>query len=150
MAARYRTCSVCDIREIRLPPRVIRIDQLSLSRRGGRAGGAFKIKDFTFFVFIAGLKVNFFSTAFFWGRRRPYKGRYAGNAKEPWKGARKNGRRFHRVTMDRRSTRDTKIVLLGSTGAWKFPSGAGHITLRTLYIPRIDRAIWQACSRDLS
>jgi len=40
--------------------RVIRIDQLSLSRRGGRAGGAFKIKDFAFFVFIAGLKVNFF------------------------------------------------------------------------------------------
>lgn len=43
-----------------MPPGVIRIDQLSPPRRGGRAGGAFKIKDFTFFVFIAGLKVNFF------------------------------------------------------------------------------------------
>jgi len=37
-------------------------------RRDGRAGGAFKIKDFTFFVFIAGLKVNFFSTAPFRGK----------------------------------------------------------------------------------
>lgn len=53
------------------------------ARGAARWRGAFKIKDFAFFVFIAGLKVNFFSAAPFREGRRPHKGRYAGNAKEP-------------------------------------------------------------------
>lgn len=59
----WRSTNVLGLRYKRnkVAARVIRIDQLSPDgRQETRGRGATKIKDFAFFLFIAGLKVNFF------------------------------------------------------------------------------------------